>query len=73
MNNMESKNPLHVLCFDETGQLKQQNECRAVMINHLILEDGLDIDAAENMADKTIRESGFWPVPKFEFETEEET
>ncbi len=68
---MESNNPLHALCFDETGKLKQQNECRATMINHLILDDGMDIDAAENLADKTIRESGFWPIPKFEFEIDE--
>lgn len=70
---METTNTLHALCYDETGKLKQQNECRALIINNLILEEGMDIDAAENLADKTLRESGFWPVPQFDFdETEEE-
>ena len=68
---MEQTNILRTLCYDEAGGLKQQNECRAVMINHLILEDGMDIDAAEDLADKTLRESGFWPIPKFDFEDEE--
>lgn len=60
------------VCYDETGALKEQNECRAGMINHLILEEGLDIDAAEDLADKSLRESGFWPIPKFDFEEDEE-
>ena len=69
---MENTDILRKLCYDEAGSLKQQNECRAVMINHLILEDGMGVDAAEDMADKTLRESGFWPIPKFDFEDEEE-
>ncbi len=65
---MDHPNPLHVYCYDEHGKLKPQNECRASMINHLILDDGLDIDAAEDLADKALRESGFWQIPKFDFE-----
>lgn len=65
---METKDALLKLCHDEIGKLKPKNECRAAMINHLILEDGMDIDAAEDLADKTLNESGFWPIPKFDFE-----
>ncbi len=69
---MELKEKLHSLCYEESGALKQQNECRALMINHLILEDGMDIDAAEDLSDKTMRESGFWPIPKFDFEEDDD-
>lgn len=67
---MDTKEKLHSLCYDDGGNLKKENECRAAMINHLILEDGLDIDAAEDVADKTMRESGFWPIPVFDFDDE---
>lgn len=70
---MDIKDTLHKLCYDERGSLKEQNECRSAMINHLILEDGLDIDDAEDLADKTLRESGFWPIPKFDFEDDDAT
>jgi hypothetical protein len=59
-------------CFDERGSVKPMNECRALIINHLILEDGMGVDEAEDMTDKTLRESGLWPVPKFDWEEEEE-
>ncbi len=68
---METKDILLKLCHDEKGILKPKNECRAVMINHLILEDGLDIDTAENLADHTLNDSGFWSVPIFEWDEEE--
>jgi hypothetical protein len=42
------------------------------MINHLILEIGMGVDEAEDAADKTLRESGFWPEPQFEWDEEEE-
>ncbi|MBP9869395.1 hypothetical protein KBC59_02460 [Patescibacteria group bacterium] len=70
---MELHETLKKLCYDERDGLKEKNECRAAMINHLILEDGLDIDAAEDTADKFIRESGIWPVPKFDWDEEEKT
>lgn len=69
---MEMAQLLNRVCYDEQGALKKQNECRAAMINHLILEDGMGVDAAEDLADKTLRESGFWPVPKFDFEDDAE-
>lgn len=52
---------LRGLCLNEHGQPKSKSECRAAIINHLILEDMMDIDAAEDHADKTLREVGFWP------------
>jgi hypothetical protein len=68
---MDTKETLIRLCHDEKSALRPKNECRALMINHLILEDGLGVDAAEDLADKTLNQSGFWPIPKFEFEEEE--
>jgi hypothetical protein len=65
---MDTKEKLIGLCNDEKGSLRPKNECRALMINHLILEDGMDIDAAEDLADKTLNESGFWPIPKFDWD-----
>lgn len=69
---MDIKDTLLKLCHDEKGVLKPKNECRAVMINHLILEDGMDINAAEDLADDTLNQSGFWEIPKFEWDEEEE-
>lgn len=48
------------LCFSEDGLLKSKPECRAAIINHLILNDMVDIDAAEDMADQALKNSGFW-------------
>lgn len=52
------------LCRDEHGAIKNQPEARAAIINHLILDEMMDIDAAEDLADKTLRESGLWPTPE---------
>ena len=62
---MESPQTLRHLCFNETGVAKPKDECRASIINHLILEIGLGVDEAEDLADKTLRESGLWPIPDF--------
>jgi len=67
---METVQKLRAVCFDEVGALKPKDECRAGMINHLILEDGLGVDEAEDAADKFIRESGLWPVPNFDWTDE---
>ena len=67
---METKEILLKLCYDENGALKPLIKCRATIINQLILEDGMGVDAAEDLADKTLRETGFWPAPKFDFEEE---
>ncbi|MFA4954626.1 MAG: hypothetical protein WC641_04910 [Patescibacteria group bacterium] len=54
---------LLALCMDKRGQPKPKDECRADLINHLILEQGVDIDEAEDIAEKTLREAGFWNEP----------
>lgn len=53
-------------CYTETGALKPKAECRALLINHLILEDMLDIDDAENRTDKTLRTLNLWNEPTLE-------
>ncbi|MCC7357556.1 hypothetical protein IT408_03570 [Candidatus Uhrbacteria bacterium] len=59
-------------CIDEHGVLKPKEECRASLINHLILDDGMGVDEAEDFADKSLRDSGLWPVPDFTWDTEED-
>ena len=55
---------LHKLCYDDRGELKSKMECRASMINHLILEEMMDIDEAEDLADGKLRELDLWPEPE---------
>lgn len=62
---MDNPQALRHLCFNETGAAKPKDECRASIINHLILEIGMGVDEAEDLADKTLRESGLWPIPDF--------
>ena len=58
---MATPETLRAMCLDERGDAKPKNECRAVIINHLILEEGLDIDEAEELAEQTLNQSGLWP------------
>lgn len=60
------------LCFADNGSLKPKEECRASLINHLILDEGMGVDEAEDLADKSLRESGLWPVPDFSWDEEDE-
>lgn len=53
-------------CYTETGALKPKAECRAALINHLILEEMMDIDEAENRTDKTLRILNLWNEPTLE-------
>ncbi|MBU2566559.1 hypothetical protein KKG46_03290 [Patescibacteria group bacterium] len=55
---------LHKLCYDDKGTLKTKVECRASMINHLILEEMMDIDEAEDLADGKLRELDLWQEPE---------
>ncbi len=48
------------MCYDELGTLKTKPECRAAMINHMILEEMLDIDEAEDTAEKTLQQLNLW-------------
>ena len=58
--NMTDKDMLVKLCYDEKGQLMPKPSCRAAMINHLILEEMMDIDEAEDLAEKTLNEINLW-------------
>ena len=60
---MTDPSQLRGLCLDENGSPKPKNDCRAAIINHLILEETMDIDDAEDLAETTLHESGFWPEP----------
>ena len=52
---------LNKLCYDERGAVKTKADCRAAMINHLILDELVDIDDAEDTVEKAIREFNLWP------------
>jgi len=59
---MSDQEKLKQLCFDPTKGLKPKDECRASIINYLILEEMVDIDEAEDVADKTLRDLNLWPT-----------
>lgn len=48
------------LCFNEDGSVRTKNECRAVIINKLILDELMDIDEAEDLVEKSLREWNLW-------------
>ncbi len=77
-----TKEELKKMCFNEDGSVKPKAECRADMINVLILDEMMDIDAAENLIDKSLLEFNLWGEPRLEdllkeigddFEKEEKT
>lgn len=68
---MSTPEVLCALCRDEKGDVRPKNECRALIINHLILEDGMGVDEAEDLADKTLNETGYWPIPTFDWSDDE--
>ncbi len=59
---------LRRLCYNEEGGLKTKADCRAAMINQLILDPAtdIDIDDAENQVDKLLREWNLWNEPTLE-------
>ncbi|HWQ99722.1 MAG TPA: hypothetical protein VN397_02640 [Candidatus Methylomirabilis sp.] len=59
---MASPEELKVLCYNDRGGLMTKPECRTALINHLILEEMLDVMDAEDLTDKTLRELNLWPV-----------
>ncbi|MCW1892594.1 MAG: hypothetical protein KIH65_005170 [Candidatus Uhrbacteria bacterium] len=61
---MADINEIRALCFDHTGVPKTKDDCRAVVINHLILDEMLDVDEAEERTDKVLNELGLWPEEK---------
>lgn len=54
------------MCYTETGAVKPKPECRAEMINRLILDELEDIDEAENFVDASLREFNLWGEPRLE-------
>ncbi len=63
---MLSKEQLRAMCYDETGTIRQKADIRAEMINKLILEEMMDIDEAEDLIDKSLREFNLWGEPTLE-------
>ena len=57
MQNNESFRPL---CLDESGNPKEKTDCRAAIINHLILEDLMDVDEAEDKTEEILNELNLW-------------
>jgi len=57
---------LEKLCYTEQGTLKTKPDCRAALINKLILEEMVDIDEAEDAVDRFLREKNYWNEPTLE-------
>ena len=62
-SHMPDQELLRKLCYKDDGALKTRPECRAAMINHLILEELMDIDEAEDLVEKNLREWNLWEAP----------
>lgn len=54
------------MCFNEDGTVRLKADIRAEMINKLILEEMMDIDEAEDLIDKSLREFNLWGEPTLE-------
>ncbi len=63
---MTTQEELRALCETPEGTIRPKADCRAVMINKLILDDMMDIDEAENLIDKSLREWNLWNEPRIE-------
>jgi hypothetical protein len=51
---------LKALCYNDEGSVKPRTECRSMLINHLILEESMDVDEAEDLVEKTLNGLGLW-------------
>jgi len=56
---MDQIEKLKNLCYDN-GVLQPKDQCHAKMINFLILEEMMDIDDAEDLAQKTLSQLDLW-------------
>jgi hypothetical protein len=63
---MITKDQLRAMCFKEDGAVRPKAECRAEMINRLIIDEMMDIDEAEDLIDKSLREFHLWGEPTLE-------
>lgn len=69
---MASIEELRALCFDESRQPKEKTECRATLINHLILEELMDVDEAEELTEDTLNRLDLWPKDEHQADPEVE-
>lgn len=63
---MVTKEDLRAMCFTPAGTIRPKAEVRAEMINRLILDEMMDIDEAEDLIDKSLREFNLWGEPRLE-------
>ncbi len=63
---MITKDELRAMCFTPEGVIRPKPEVRAEMINKLILDEMMDIDEAEDLIDKSLREFNLWGEPTLE-------
>jgi hypothetical protein len=63
---MATPEELRALCLDDQGQPKNKDDCRATLINHLILDEQIDVDEAEEKTEATLDELGLWPDEEVE-------
>lgn len=61
-----TKEQLKAMCYTPTGGIRPKADVRAEMINTLILDEMMDIDEAENLIDKSLREFNLWGEPRLE-------
>ena len=57
---MANPEVLKALCYDDRGGVKPRPECRSTLINHLILDEMMDVDEAEDIVEKTLNELALW-------------
>lgn len=57
---MANTEQLKALCYDDSGNPKSKPDCRAALINHLILDEMMDVDDAEELTEKTLDELNLW-------------
>lgn len=53
---------LKALCYTEDGTVREKPDCRAALINHLILEEMMDIDDAEEQTEEVLNTLDLWPT-----------
>lgn len=59
---MANPEVLKALCYDDSGNAKPRSECRSTLINHLILDEMMDVDEAEDLVESTLNGLALWPV-----------
>ena len=57
---------LRAVCLDDSGNPKAKTDCRATLINHLILDESLDVDEAEEKTEEILTQLGLWPEEEVE-------